>query len=106
MCNESMWWNFQSAVWLTAGPVVHNRNKTTKAIVPIKVIVRRVRVTIVAVKQQKSVTYSECVYVALGIKHAVRVRRVILSSPSYLGSIVFLYIISYMLWFSGKSYCA
>jgi len=40
----------------------------------------RVRVTIFAVEKQISITYSECVFVALCIQHAMRVRRVILSS--------------------------
>jgi len=52
MCNVCMWWNFQSAGWLTAGPVVHNSNKTTKVNVNINVILRRVRVNIDAVKEQ------------------------------------------------------
>jgi hypothetical protein len=49
-----MWWNFQSAGWITAGPVMHNSNKTTKAIVRINVILMRVRVTIFAVKGQNA----------------------------------------------------
>ena len=40
------------------------------------IILRRVRVTIVAVEQQ----YTKCVFVALHIQHAMRMRRVILSS--------------------------
>jgi len=38
---------------------------------------RGVHATIVAVKKQKSTTYSECELVALGIQHAMRMRRVI-----------------------------
>jgi hypothetical protein len=44
------------------------------------VILRRVRLTIVAVEKAISITYSECVSVALGIQHAKRMRRIILSS--------------------------
>jgi hypothetical protein len=42
----------------------------------------RVRVTIVAVKKQLVITYSKYVFVVLGIQHALRMRRVILSSVS------------------------
>jgi hypothetical protein len=48
--------------------------------VRIKVNVRRVRVTIIAVEKAISVTYSACVSVALVIQHAVRVRCIVLSS--------------------------
>jgi uncharacterized protein YgbK (DUF1537 family) len=41
------------------------------------VTLRRVRVTIVALKKI-SITYSQCVSVALFIQHAMRVRRIIL----------------------------
>jgi hypothetical protein len=44
-------------------------------------ILRRVRVSIVVME---SITYSECVYVALVIQHAKRMRRVILSSVACL----------------------
>jgi hypothetical protein len=53
-------------------------NKTRN--VCINLTFRRVRVTIVAVEKQVSITYSECVSVALVIQHAKRMRRVILSS--------------------------
>jgi hypothetical protein len=49
-----------------------------------KVIFRRVRVTIVAVEKQLSITYSECVSVILIIQHAMRMCRIILSSVSCL----------------------
>jgi len=52
MNNVSMWWNFQSAGWLTAGPVIHNSNKTEKVKLSINIILRSVRVNIVAVKEQ------------------------------------------------------
>jgi hypothetical protein len=45
---------------------------------------RRVRVTIVAVQKAISITYSECVPVALPIRHAKRMRRIILSSVACL----------------------
>jgi hypothetical protein len=44
---------------------------------------RRVRVTTVTVQKQ-CVTYSECVSVAVGIQHAKRMRRIILSSVACL----------------------
>jgi len=44
-----------------------------------KVISRRVRVTVVAVEKQV-ITYSKCMSVALGIQHAMRMRRIVLSS--------------------------
>jgi len=44
------------------------------------VTLRRVRATTVAVEKQISVTYSECVFAALGTQCAMRMRRTILSS--------------------------
>ena len=45
---------------------------------------RCVRVTIVAVEKAISIIYSECVSVALVIRHAKRMRRIILSSAACL----------------------
>jgi hypothetical protein len=44
--------------------------------------VRYVRVTTVAGEKAISITYSECVSVALVIQHAKRMRRIILSSEA------------------------
>ena len=52
-------------------------NKTGN--VRINVALRSVRVTIVTVEKELSVSYSECVSVALDIQQSVRLRRVILS---------------------------
>jgi hypothetical protein len=41
---------------------------------------RRVLATIDALENTITITYSECVFVALVIKHVKRIRRVILSS--------------------------
>ena len=43
---------------------------------------RRVRATIVVVEVH--ITYSECVFVTLSIQHAMRIRRIILSSVACL----------------------
>jgi hypothetical protein len=48
------------------------------------VILMRVRVTFAAVEKGICITYSECVSVALVIKHAKRMRRIILSSVACL----------------------
>jgi hypothetical protein len=47
--------------------------------VRIDVTLSRVRIAIVATKKVLTVTYSECVSVALGIQHAKRMRRVTVS---------------------------
>jgi len=39
-----------------------------------------------------SITYSECVFVALGIQHAKRMRQIVISGPPR--SIIFFHIIS------------
>jgi len=39
-----------------------------------------VRVTICVVEKQSSTAYSECVFVALGIRHVKRMRRIVVSS--------------------------
>jgi hypothetical protein len=44
------------------------------------VTLRCIRLTIVVVEKQKSITYSECVPISLIIQHAKRMRRVLLSS--------------------------
>ena len=43
------------------------------------ITLRGVRVTIVAVEKAINVTYSECLFVALGIQHAMSMRRILLS---------------------------
>ena len=44
------------------------------------IILSRVRTTIVAVEKQQALTYSECVFLALGIQQAQRMHCIILSS--------------------------
>ena len=45
---------------------------------------RRVRVTIDAVENKKSIRYSECVFAALVIQYAMRMRCIILSTVACL----------------------
>jgi hypothetical protein len=52
----------------------------------------RVRLNIVAVGKKISITYSECVFVALVIQHAMRMRLIIICGLS--GSTIFFHIIS------------
>ena len=56
-----------------------------------KVTLTHVRLTIVAVERQ-SITFSECVFVALGIHHAMRMRHIVICGLP--GSKVFSHIIS------------
>jgi hypothetical protein len=48
-----------------------------------------------------SITYSECVFVALSIQHAKRMRHIVICGLS--GSTKFIHIISLKPWFSEKS---
>ena len=59
--------------------------------VRINVILRRVRVTIVAVKKGISITYSECISAATVIQQATRMRHIVICGLS--GFTIFLHII-------------
>jgi hypothetical protein len=60
--------------------------------VRITLTLKRVRVAIVVVEKQKNITYSKCVFVALGIQHAMRMHRIVICG--LFGSIIFFHIIS------------
>jgi len=64
------------------------------------VTLRRVRVTIVEVEKSVSITYSECVFVALGIQHAARMRHIAICGLPR--STIFSHIISQTVRFSKK----
>jgi len=61
---------------------------------------RRVRATIVAVEKAVSVTYCECVFLALGIQHAMRMHHIAICG--LLGSTIFFNLISTTQRFSKK----
>ena len=61
---------------------------------------RRVFATIVAVEKAISVTYSEYVFAALVIQHAMRMCHIVICGLS--GSTIFFYVISQMERFSKK----
>jgi hypothetical protein len=56
------------------------------------ITLRRIRATIVTVKKAVTITYSECVYVVLGIQHAMCIRHIAMCGLS--GSTIFFHIIS------------
>jgi len=56
------------------------------------VLLRHIRATIFAVAKQKSIKYSECVFVALGIQHTLSMCYIVICGLS--SSAVFFHIIS------------
>jgi len=63
------------------------------------ITLRCVHATIVAVEDQ-SITYSECVFVALGIQHAICMRHIVNCGQP--GSAVFFHIVSKTVFLSKK----
>ena len=57
-----------------------------------KVTLRRVRATIVVVGKAMSITYCECVFVALGIRRAIRMDRIVICDLS--GCAIFFHVVS------------
>jgi len=53
---------------------------------------RRIRATTAAVEKQKNITYSECVFVGLGMQHAKNMRHIVICG--LLSYTVFFHIIS------------
>jgi hypothetical protein len=60
---------------------------------PYDVTVKRVRAAVVVVEKQLRITYSECLFVALGLQHAMHMCHIVICGLS--GSTIFFQIISY-----------